>query len=202
MRQAMVKLIGLLLVPGVALAHPVAGTGNSFMHGISHPVGGADHWLAMVAVGLWAVHLGGRALWLIPSAFVAVMMLGGALGVAGVVDSGMVDLGAVEQGILASVFVLGFLIAGAFRLPVAISAVIASSMAVVHGIAHGVEMPLAATSWSYIAGFALAAALLSGLGVCLGVWLQTTPAQMSGRRPYSQYLGGAIALSGLYLAMA
>ena len=53
------------------------------MHGFAHPLGGLDHVLAMVAVGLYAAMLGGRALWLVPATFVTVMALGGALGIAG-----------------------------------------------------------------------------------------------------------------------
>lgn len=43
----------LLLAPALAFAHPGHGD-NGLMAGISHPLGGIDHLLAMVAVGLWA----------------------------------------------------------------------------------------------------------------------------------------------------
>ena len=69
--------IALLLAPSVALAHPGHGEDGSLLGGFIHPFGGIDHLLAMTAVGLFAAHLGGRALWAVPTTFVAVMALGG-----------------------------------------------------------------------------------------------------------------------------
>jgi len=54
-------LTGALVSP--AFAHTGVGQTNSFAVGIAHPLHGADHVLAMVAVGLWAVLTGGRAIW-------------------------------------------------------------------------------------------------------------------------------------------
>src|ERR1700730_2978472 len=53
----------LALAPTVAFAHP-GHDGASLVHGFLHPLGGVDHIIAMVAVGLLAARLGGRALWL------------------------------------------------------------------------------------------------------------------------------------------
>ena len=36
---------------------------SDLVAGLVHPVSGADHILAMVAIGLWGVVTGGRALW-------------------------------------------------------------------------------------------------------------------------------------------
>lgn len=66
-----------------AFAHVNPAEHGSFAAGFSHPMFGADHILAMVAVGLWAVLLGGRALWMVPSAFVGTMMAGFLLAIAG-----------------------------------------------------------------------------------------------------------------------
>ena len=78
-------LIPLLLTPAAALAHPGHHHHEAapFMAGLSHPMGGADHLLAMVAVGLWAASIGGRAVWALPLTFIAAMIAGGALGAAG-----------------------------------------------------------------------------------------------------------------------
>ena len=62
-------LTGMLVSP--ALAHTDVGKSNSFASGIAHPLNGTDHILAMVAVGLWGVLAGGRAIWVWPTAFVA-----------------------------------------------------------------------------------------------------------------------------------
>src|SRR5689334_14293713 len=72
----------LLLLPTAALAHP--GHGGGLLHGFVHPLGGLDHVLTMIAVGLYAALLGGRALWLVPASFVGMMAVGGALGMAGI----------------------------------------------------------------------------------------------------------------------
>ena len=61
----------LTLVPTAAFAHPGIGEMHGFTHGFAHPLGGLDHMLAMVTVGIFAWQLGGRALWLVPAAFVA-----------------------------------------------------------------------------------------------------------------------------------
>ena len=55
---------------GAAEAHVGHGVTMGFANGFLHPLSGIDHILAMVAVGLFAVNLGGAALWLVPSAFV------------------------------------------------------------------------------------------------------------------------------------
>ena len=59
--------IALLLAPSVASAHPGHVEDSSLMGGFIHPFGGIDHLLAMTAVGLFAAHLGGRALWAVPT---------------------------------------------------------------------------------------------------------------------------------------
>src|SRR5260221_12820305 len=90
----------LALAPTVAFAHP-GHDGASLISGFMHPLGGLDHIIAMVAVGLLAARLGGRALWLVPASFVAAMAMGGLVGVAGVA------LPYAETGIAISVVVLG-----------------------------------------------------------------------------------------------
>ena len=149
----------LLFGSGSALAHTGAEHAFSFASGFKHPWTGLDHMLAMVAVGLWAGLNGGRALWAWPMAFVGVMLAGGALGIAGV------PIPFVEPGILASVIVLGLLVLTAARLPVALGAALVALFAILHGHAHGAELPAQASALSYAAGFALATALLHAIGV-------------------------------------
>ncbi len=155
-----------LVFPALAHAHP-GHEGHEltwdFGAGLVHPLSGLDHLLAMVAVGLWAAQLGGRARWQVPAAFVGVMALGGAIGRAGLVVPGL------EQGIAASVLVLGLLVATATRLPVAAGMALAGGFAVFHGVAHGAEMPAAAGGLGYGSGFVTATALLHAAGVGLGL---------------------------------
>jgi peptide/nickel transport system permease protein len=60
-----------VLAAGAASAHTGHGDAHGFVHGFLHPLGGLDHLLAMVAVGLLAATLGGRATWMVPATFVA-----------------------------------------------------------------------------------------------------------------------------------
>ena len=100
-----------LLLPLPALAHTGIGPVDGFTAGFAHPLGGLDHLMAMLGIGLWAGLLGGRATWALPAAFLGAMALGGALGMAGL------GLPMVEAGIAASVIVLGAVVALAARLP-------------------------------------------------------------------------------------
>lgn len=127
----------LMALPAAALAHPGHMEPAGFVHGFEHPLGGLDHLLAMVAVGLWAAQSGGRALVALPAAFVVAMILGGIAGMAGL------PLPAVEFGILGSVLALGALVAFQPKLSVGVCVAITAAFAVFHGFAHGVEMPAA-----------------------------------------------------------
>ena len=145
-----------------ALSHVGGGSANSFAAGLAHPLFGLDHIIAMVAVGLWAALKGGRALWAWPAAFVGVMLAGSALGIAGV------PIPLVEPVILASVVLLGVVVAAAIDPPVATGAVIIGFFALAHGNAHGTEIPETARGVEYLAGIALATALLHGSSIGFG----------------------------------
>jgi urease accessory protein len=175
----------LILIPTAALAHTGAGSASGFVHGFAHPVGGLDHILAMVTVGLLAWQLGGRALWLVPSAFVAAMALGGWLGLMGIA------LPHVEIGIALSVVVLGAIVALGIKTPLAITMGLAALFAIFHGHAHGSELPHGAAAAAYAAGFLLATALLHANGIALGFLI----AQL-GRVPI-RIGGGLVSLAGV-----
>jgi urease accessory protein len=162
MRHRLTAAVALTLVPTAALAHPGIGDAHGFVQGFAHPLGGLDHLLAMVTVGLLAWQLGGRALWLAPASFVLAMAAGGALGMAGLA------VPFVEVGIAVSVIVLGAMVALGTKAPLPIAMALAALFAVFHGHAHGSEMPLDAGSIAYGAGFLLASALLIAAGIALG----------------------------------
>jgi urease accessory protein len=156
----------IVALPTLAQAHTETGSGNGFTHGFQHPLLGADHLLAMLAVGLWAAQSGGRALWVIPLAFVSIMSLGGALGMAGV------PLPLTEAGILGSILVLGVLIAAGIRLPLALGSLLVGLFALCHGHAHGSEMPGDVSGLAYGLGFVLTTLLLHLSGIGAGLVLQ------------------------------
>ncbi|MFN0136605.1 MAG: HupE/UreJ family protein [Phycisphaerae bacterium] len=178
----------------VALAHPDGGVGHThavggFGAGLAHPLTGLDHALAMLAVGLWAAQLGGRALWAVPAAFVAMMIVGAGLSQAGL------QLPMVESGIVASIVVVGLCVAIALRPPVAAAAVSVALFAMFHGHAHGSELPFGASAATYAGGFAISTALIHAAGISLGFAIMQIRSQVALR-----IAGGAVALGGATLA--
>ena len=181
--------IALVLFFGqAALAHTGVGSTNGFTAGLSHPMFGLDHLLAMIAVGLWAAQQGGRALWLVPCTFVSVMALGGLSAHLGL------DLPAVEMGIGLSVIVLGLAVAANLKLPVILGMGLVGLFAIFHGHAHGAEMPEDASGLAYGIGFALATALLHGAGIGLA-WVAS---RLTFQRT-TQVAGGIITALGVML---
>ena len=188
MKRILPTTLILAAMSGSAFAHPGAGHAAGFVHGFMHPVGGLDHVLAMVAVGLFAAVIGGRALWLVPASFVSFMLVGGALGMADIA------VPFVEAGIGLSVVVLGAEVAMRWKAPVAVAMALAAVFAIFHGHAHGAEMPADASGASYALGFLAATAALHATGVASGLGLARVIDSRAAR------LGGAaIAAAGLGL---
>jgi len=151
-----------LFVP-FAAAHSLGAHGAGFASGIAHPLAGLDHILAMIAVGLWAAQLGGRAYWSVPIAFVGMMVLGAIVAAAGL------TLPAVESGIAVSVLILGLLIAFSARMAIPLGMVLVGVFALFHGHAHGTELPQAASAASYGLGMLLATISLHATGLGAGI---------------------------------
>jgi urease accessory protein len=152
---------------------------------VTHPLGGLDHILGMVAVGVFAAVLGGRALWLVPLSFVGMMTAGFLLGAGGL------TLPFVELGVALSSIVIGGLAASRGPMPVWAATGIVGLFAVFHGVAHGSEMPATADGLQFAAGFIAATALLHAIGIGAA-----TLVGRLGRRGV-QLAGGAFALGGI-----
>lgn len=185
-RALLAAPLSLALFASVAHAHPGHGTG--VVAGLVHPLTGWDHLLAMVAVGLWAAQMGGRARWALPGTFVGSMTVGAMVGLAGVAPPGM------ESMILVSVLLLGTLVAGAVRLPLRAGLPLVGLLAFFHGAAHGAEMPADAASEYFLAGMVASTAALHAAGVGLGVLAQRLKAPSVVR-----WAGAAIVAGGLLL---
>lgn len=162
-----------LLISSSAAAHHLNDSG-AMLAGIAHPFLGLDHVLAMLAVGLWAAQIGGRALWAVPVSFVTMMGGGGLLAVAGIA------LPAVEAGIAASVLVLGLFVTFAVRLPLVAGAALTGAFALFHGHSHGAELPAMASPLAYAVGFLVATGLLHITGVVAGRALNMCRLQAAG----------------------
>lgn len=125
---------------------------DAFQTGFVHPFTGFDHLLAMLSVGIWSARQQqGAAL---PLVFLGAMLLGALSGVAGATIPGL------EAGIAATVVLAGVLIAMAARLPLAAGAALIAAFAVLHGNAHGHELPLAGSAFGFLA--ASGALMLAG----------------------------------------
>lgn len=189
-RSALAALLA--LSPSLAFAHPGHGDSYGFAQGFMHPVGGLDHVLAMVAVGIFAASLGGRALWAVPASFVGLMAVGGGLGMAGI------DVPFVEFGIVGSIIVLGLVVALGYRnWPLGAAMALVGFFALFHGHAHGAEMPESASGAAYAVGFMLATALLHMVGIGAGLALGKAGEARAPR--LVQGLGVVVAVAGLGL---
>ena len=188
-----VPLLILAAMPAVACAHPGHDGGHDlswdFGGGFGHPLSGLDHLLAMVAVGLWAAQLGGRARWWVPATFVSFLALGAAIGHNGLVPSG------VEQMIAASLLVLGIMVVMAKRLPLSAGLGLTALFGAFHGFAHGAEIPESSGGISYGLGFIVATVALHGVGLALG--------QLSAQRSiwFTRFAGVGVAACGAVLLL-
>jgi urease accessory protein len=183
----------LVVATTAAIAHPGHATvvDHAFLSGLLHPITGLDHILAMVAVGLWAASLGGRAVIAVPAGFVSFMAAGFVLALSGVA------LPYVEPMILGSVIVLGLLVAAAIRLPAVPAALLVGLFAVFHGHAHGSEMG-EASAWAYGAGFLIATIAIHAAGIGLAAAL----ARLDHRDLPVRALGTVTAFTGILVFIA
>lgn len=184
----------LALLPAVASAHPGHDGGHDlswdFAGGFTHPAFGLDHLLAMIAVGIWAAQLGGRARWIVPATFVGVMTLATAFAQNGVVPAGM------EQMIAASLLAFGLMIAMAKRLPLFAGLCLTALFAAFHGFAHGAEIPASANRLSYGLGLVAATVLLHAIGLSLGKFSATQSPW------FSKAAGAGVAAVGAVMLVA
>ena len=178
-------------LPLLAAAHTGADAvaqHGGFLAGLMHPLAGPDHLAAMLAVGCWSA-LTARQVWLAPLAFACMLLLGASAGLAGLA------LPAVEPMIVASLLVLGLLVATRQALPAAAAAALVAGFALFHGIAHGHELAGAAAPWTPLAGMTLATLALHLAGIALGRRLRR-----AGNGPV-RVAGGTVVLLGLTLLL-
>ncbi len=185
-RRLLLATAALLLAPASALAHTGAGLGHALGDGLAHPLAGADHLLAMLAVGIWTAQQRGRASLAIPAAFLAAMGLGGLAG------ASALPLPAVAPMIALSLAVFGGLAVARARLGAVPVALLAGGFASFHGFAHGSELPPAASFASFGTGFLVASAALQGMGWLLArAFVALLAALLSGQAAFGQARTGS-----------
>ncbi|QQR83476.1 HupE/UreJ family protein [Candidatus Peregrinibacteria bacterium] len=178
-------LIGLLAIPQGAHAHWIGGYGLE--SGLTHPLLGLDHLLAMVAVGVISTQITPNKIWRLPALFLSFIMMGGLLAM------NRVGIPFVETGIALSVLFLGVFIALDQRISGRWAAVCVALFALFHGQAHGIEMPMLAHPALYATGFVLSTALLHLVGVWIGRLFRTTEFTLATLR----YAGLSMSFIGL-----
>jgi len=182
-------LLALFAIP--AHAHTYTGM-IGFYDGLSHPVLGMDHFLAMVSVGIISAQIGGKAIWTVPLTFVGVMIIGGILGIAAEINKGLDDQAIslseidsvnyfadyvyvlIEIGIILSVILLGLAIAINKKISSYLIFILVGIFGFCHGAAHGLEMPWASNPILFALGFASGTATLHLFGVGIGYFALKT----------------------------
>lgn len=189
-RLSVLAILGSAVLP--ALAHDGSHVTGSFMAGFAHPFSGLDHLLAMLAVGILAARHTGVASRVLPATFVAAMAAGAAWGSWFTMSASGVSL--VETGVVASLLLLGGLLAGRAQLPLRPVAVLVALFAILHGYVHSHTQALQDNALIYAAGFLSATAMLHLMGWLLGRIAVSRDGQQALR-----WSGAGIAATGLVL---
>lgn len=139
--------------------HAVEG---SFFGGFLHPLLGYDHLAAMVSVGMISLLIGGDAVVRVPAVFVSCLLVGGVIGMAGYAVT------EVEMLIALSICALGILILLQIKPNIVVVGAVIALFGIVHGNAHGLELPGGASGAWYAIGFCSASAACHLAGISIG----------------------------------
>lgn len=186
----MLRRIGLLLLsalPVGAMAHGGHGE-HGFGAGLLHPLTGIDHLIALVAVGWWSAVTQSRGWWVIPLGFAATMLAGACMGLGGASSA------SVETAIVLSLVLFGALLALRLRLSLPLALAVVLPFALMHGYAHGQDMP-AGSAPSWLVGMVAGTLALHLLGAFAG-------ARTRARQRWVASLAGVVTLTaGVVLAV-
>jgi urease accessory protein len=183
---------GMLGFSGQVFAHTGVSPADGISYGFMHPFLGPDHTLVMLGVGLWAATQRLAVAGQIVTVFLLYMLAGALLGLQGI------QFAYVETAILLSLLAIGgLLVMGRLQLPAAITVALVAGSAVMHGLAHGSEVPVTASAYGYLLGMVAATGVLHLLGFCLGLAIKRGNAGLLPR-----LYGGATALFGAWLLFA
>lgn len=149
----------LAFLPSLAFAHTGTGVVAGFVSGLLHPLSGADHALAALAIGLWAARDGSIDGVAAFCSAVAFGLVGGIL-----IGEGS----AFEVGLVSSVLLAGMILALDWRLPKRIAFAVFAAFGAVHGHAHGVELTNAFGSAGQAFGIVIATSALAVIGFAAG----------------------------------
>ncbi|MCK9474190.1 HupE/UreJ family protein [Sulfurimonas sp.] len=152
-------LLMLLSLSAFAFGHTTFLQNSGFGSGFLHPIGGLDHVLAMVGVGMVAFFASKRG-YLLLFAFITAMLIAAILGFMGV------KIPFVEEGILISIAVVFAFLGFAKKIPVNIIVTVVAFFGLFHGFAHGAEFQ-SGSFVAYMLGFTLSTLFLHLSGIAL-----------------------------------
>ncbi|MCR6653268.1 MAG: HupE/UreJ family protein [Cellvibrionaceae bacterium] len=181
-------LTGAALLPASALAHVGDHSLLNLSAGFLHPLSGADHLLALLATGIWLGQSDTRPKPAFIAAFCAVLAL------TIVVGMQFTQL-TFEAGIVATLVVLGALLAAAVRGPLALRAGIVIATAAVHGFVHGTELPAGEGVTPFIAGLIASSFTVVSIAMILG-----TKANSVAQGMFARVAGALLVLTGFIMA--
>ncbi|WP_148255155.1 HupE/UreJ family protein [Aidingimonas lacisalsi] len=180
-----------LVWSGSVHAHPGHDVvGGGFGAGLTHPLFGLDHLVAMMAIGVWSLNQRPTCRAVIPLLAACGMLLGA------VVAWGGLLLPGIEFGIVMSVLLMGMLVTTLCRAPTMLGAPMVVLFLFFHGQAHGAEMPAGIAPLAYLAGFTVATLLIIYTARWVGQRL------MSHDKRLVQLLGALITTGGAFLTLS
>lgn len=141
-----------------AMAHPGhAGLGD-LSAGLLHPMTGLDHLATILTCGALAAALAGSAVWRIPLLFAVAMLAGGVSGVLGAWTANA------EIALMLSVPAVCLLLIARQRAGLHLAGAVVLGVGLLHGAAHGAELPDGANPVSFFAGFLTSTLILLAMG--------------------------------------
>ena len=164
--------------------------GSGIMAGVTHPIFGIDHLLAIFAMALYAKTNYRDNAWYIAFSFVGAMVVGGLIGI----KASPFPLE--ETVIKGSVILYGLLLALRVKIPMMAYVVVGLVIGLFHGHAHGVEMPDSTETYKYVPGFAIGAIIVSAFGEFVGRHMAADEAIRA------RVIGGLIVIGGLWQFLA
>lgn len=183
----------LALIPAAVHAHHAEFMQDQpFLQGVSMPIHGLDHLLVAFAVAFIAVWKGGRNWWVACVSYIAFVVVGGFVNLAGV------SIPLLEPLIMASIVVGGLYLAFTPKLPVLVGLGAIAFFAAVHGQAlmNNLTTHDGGNMIGFTLGIILSAAIIQGIAVAIAFWLKN-----SGKESVLKYSGYAmVALTPVLLA--
>ncbi|MEW4565360.1 HupE/UreJ family protein [Bremerella sp. JC770] len=184
-----VRYLGAILFFPLLVQHAWAGpvdgmgVGNSFLEGVLHPWFGIDHLLATLAIGMLVVHVDKGSMIAVPIVFMSSLMAGTGLNGSGI----WLPWG--EPIVSLSVILLGVALIPGRKYPELLLAVVVALFGIYHGYVHGTDGSAGAIPLEFLFGLLVGTALLLGLGVWIGHWVESSS-------KVSRSIGVVIALAG------